>query len=224
MEKRLSPRNSQKFILALQQDSDLIPFIQQAQSFVAQLPDIFNLNTQFLDIQANLQWLKVHPLTAVQFNRLVKSDIAQQDVNVYFEKFKTIFNNVQVSTQSRKILDPHCKSEQDFSSAIHHYKIALLTVLFLLLGFNRDNFDYNDEFITDYLGFIHHIYRASTISRISLRANPNIQSDVLMEIPRNTEVNVHGGPIHQHWVKVTLHFDDQDIEGYVQHSYLKTKN
>lgn len=219
----LTQRNSQKFILALKQNSALTPILQQTQEFIAKLSPAPSLAEQILDVQFNLQQLKAQPLTAVQLNRLIQSEAFQQDIQSYFEQFKTILsNNVQVSEASRQILDPRCKSEFDFSSAIQHYKKGLLSILFLLLGFNRDKFTYTDEFITDYLSFLHHIYTASTISRIKLRVDPHINSDILVEIPRNTPVNVYGYPIHIHWLKIKVQLEHQTFEGYVQQSYLKS--
>lgn len=220
----LSQRDSQKFILALKHDVALTPFIQQAQDFIAHLPATLGLAEQFLDIQANFQILKARPLSAVQLNRLVQSyaEENQQDIQHYFEQFKAILSNdVQVSATSRHILDPRCKSEQDFSSSINHYKKGLVQILFLLLAFNRHDFTYTDELITDFLSFLNHIYTATTISRIKLRENANINSDVLMEIPRNTAVHVYGHPVNGHWVKVTVQTEDKMTEGYLQHNYLK---
>lgn len=215
-------RDSQKFILALKKNLALAPLLQQAQEFIAKLSPSPSLANQILDIQCNLTHLKEQPLTAVQLNRLVQSEVSNQDILGYFEQFKTILaNHVEISIASRQILDPSCKSELDFSSAINHYKKGLLTVLFLLIGFNHSKFAYTDEFIFDYLSFLNHIYSAMTISRIKLRLDPNINSDILVEIPRNTLVDVHGYPINMHWVKVTVMIENHKLDGYLQHNYLK---
>ena len=214
--------HSQQFILTLKENHALMPFIEDAQNFVAQLPVNLTREVQFLDIKANLAVLKERPLTAVQLNRLIQSAVIYENIQDYFDQFKLILSsNLQVSAQSRYILDPYCKSDLDFSSEIQQYKKGLFTILFLLFGFYREDLNNQDEFIYTYLSFIHHIYSASTISRTKLRSHADIQSTTLAEIPRNTHVNIHGKPVNTHWVRVTVDIANQHFEGYIQQLYLK---
>lgn len=195
--------------------------IASAQDYITQLDVIPSIAQQKADIALIFKALNDQPLSKLQFNRLLQQD-AQIDAEVRFEKFKTIVEtHVQITTDSRGLIDPYYKSEHDYSSRITHYKKWLLNVLCIYLGYLPDAVYTNEALLTEYLAFINRIYEGTTTSRVTLRQAPQIQAEALTDLPRNTVLQVFGKVIHQHWVKVIYTTDSTVLQGYVQLVYLK---
>ena len=220
------------WLVLLKENQFIQAYVQQLHLWISKFKPILSIEQQYLDIDKNTQILIDYPMTGVQVGRLRKhialllaeseSNFSEHDLNQTFEEFQdSIANQITLTNASRQWIDPHCKSIRDFSSNITAYKQWLEKVMFLVLCFNTQKTDLSESILNDFLALLNGIVCASTISRIRLRHQPKIDSVSFVEIPRNTTIKILGVPIDQHWVKVSVQFDDMESEeGYLQLAYI----
>lgn len=214
----------QQFIQFLKANSDqnhaLNGLMISVQNYITQLDPLPNIAEQAADITLSLKVLDQQPLSKLQLTRLIQQD-AKADLTL-FEQLKIVIEtHIQITADTRKLLDPYCKSEQDYSSRIAHYKKWLLNTLCIYLGYVAHDLQVDQLTLIAFLSFINRIYEGTTTSRVTLRQTAHIQAHALVELPRNTMVQIFGKIINQHWVKVIYTAEQGTIEGYVQLVYLK---
>ena len=212
---------STAFITSLQQRPELQPYIEHAQKFSSSVEKKLSIHDCLQDLDLNLETIRDRAFFGLQIKRMITADPFTQDVEKTFSQLQDILGkDIVVSIDSRKKLDPHCKSELDYSSAIDHYKKWLLHILFLLVFFHpTSDFSYNADFIKKYFYFIHQILAGKTISKVKMRRGPKIDEDIITELSPHTNVLIHTHRSVPHWLYLTV--ADQDLDGYVPSAYVK---
>ena len=204
--------------------ADLKPFIEKLKQFIRHTEAIPSIQLQVDDILKNINEIKAQPFISIQLQRLCDAEKLSSDVQKHEAQFKEILADyhIQMSVASKLSLDPHFKTDL-YNSAVAKYQQWLLDLLFLLYCFNFSQSVFNTYLIESYLIFMHEIYTASVTTKISLRDQASVNGTVLIEIPRNSLVHVYGNIINDYWLKISIHINDLEIEGYVQAIYLKKK-
>ena len=221
---------TQRLIQSLQQAHVLKPWLELIRAYTEKR-NMPSLNQQLLDIQLNVDGLKEYPLARIQLLRLIEKK-SQQDINAFYTAFEAIWADyLDLSPTSRQIIDPYTKSERDYSSSVNQYKKWLLQVIFVLVYLEataqslaiapQTILEQTDEVILEVLAFFNHIYYATTTSRVTLRDQPNIQAQAILDLPRQQMLQVIGQPINTHWLKVQLPHENETIVGHLQAVYIK---
>lgn len=208
----------------LKQYGQLTPFLDQLQNFSLTVEKKLSIEDCLNDLHANFDMLNTRLFFGMQVERLFATETLSEKMNVdsMFKKYHDIIaQDITVSALSRQKLDPHCKSEYDFSSAISHYKKWLVQFLFILfLTKPVEKFHYQSEDLTLYLLFIHQIQLGQTISKVTLRTAAKIDSSAILELPRNTDIRLHQHLSNTQWAYISL--ADNDVQGFVPLAYIKT--
>lgn len=217
------PSASTGFIQFLKQNSELSPYLEQVQKFSHNVEKKLSLDACVADLQLNLHHLKTRAFLGLQTQRLVATYTSKDELQTSWEKFQHILGqDIVVSDSARQRLDPHCKSELDYSSVINHYKKWILQLLFLLIFFHQsENFLYPDDFIEKYLMFIHDIEAAHSSSQVKMRSAAKIDADIVFELPRHSILYVHHHLSSSHWAYVTA--PECQCSGYIPVAYIKSE-
>ena len=226
----MSLSQTQRLIQSLQQPNDLSTWLDLIRGYTEKrvMP---SLNQQLLDIKLNLNGLNEYPLAKLQLLRLIENK-PDQEVEQFYQALQHILaDHIDLTAASRQIIDPYTKSERDYSSSVNQYKKWLLQVIFILLWLcvepqtsstaARDILDQPDDITLEILGFFNHIYQATTTSRVTLRDQPNIQGQAILDLARHQILQVIGKPVNTHWLKVQLQHEDEIIVGHLQAVYVK---
>ena len=209
------------FIHFLKQNASLSSYIEQIQKFSVTVERKLSIEDCLRDLHTNFAMLNSRAFLALQTQRLANTTQHLNDEQRYQQFLDILAQDIVVSAQSREILDPHCKSEQDYSSAIAHYKKWLVNVLFLVLIFHpMENFKYTDDVLIQYLLFCHEIYNGETISKVKLRSAARIDADIVSELSRSIALRVHSHLTNEHWAYVSL-ADESGLKGYLPVAYIK---
>ena len=210
-----------QFIHSLNAFESVKPFIEQLQKNAPQIEKKISVEDCLSDLNANFEMLNTRLFFGMQINRLFAAKTNEESTDILFKKYQDIIaQDIVVTQASRTKLDPHCKSELDFSSAISHYKKWLLQLLFILfLTKPVEKFQYNDADLILYLLHIYQIKPGQTVSKVTLRSAAKIDADVVSELARNTEIHLHQHLSNSHWGCISLPHDG--LQGYVPMAYIK---
>lgn len=216
------PRASTSFIQFLKQNTELAPYLEQVQKFSYSVEKKLSLDACVQDLQLNLDHLKSRAFLGLQTQRLVAT-YKNGETHTVWEQFQQILaEDITISARARERIDPHCKSALDYSSAISHYKKWLLQLLFLLLFFHQsENFLYSNDFIKDYLMFIHDIEVAHSSAHVKMRTAAKIDADIIIELPRHSILHVHRHLSSSHWAYITA--PELNHSGYIPAAYIKSE-
>lgn len=212
---------SSAFVQHLKQHAPLTPYIELVKKFAISVNKKLTTDDCLTDLNANLDLIRTRAFLGLQLERLAESQIAYTDIAKSFQQVEHILNeDIVVSAHSRQLLDPHCKSERDYSSAINHYKKWLLQLLFLLTMFeSTEKFKYSNAVLEEFLLFIHDVFCGETISKVTLRQAAKIDATTVTELLRGTAIQVHSHFTNAHWSYVTVTSLQQS--GYVPSAYIK---
>ena len=176
------------------------------------------------DLQVNLILLKDRPLLALQTQRLAQHIILNDDD---FNRSKQTFaqlwqSEMQLSQHSCLDLDPKYSAAQQFSSEIARFKVFFLDILYLYLCFQTPTLLTEPLQIEKYVQYLHQIQDGFTISKVTVRQQPDIESQSLIELPKHTALEFYAAKINEHWYKIIFNLDTQAISGYVVGAYIKS--
>lgn len=204
--------------LSLFQDIDRIRAKTQQQ--LHELKTQPTVNMQLLDLKSNFDLMIERPLLRLQTQRLYKN-LALDAIQyaVYLEQFKQIWENeVSITAETLKLLDPN-KTQLKFANAdTMRYQQFLLQALSYLLYLNQDTLQ-APSYLTKFVEWLNGIEQAQTTAKVTLREAPNITSEIILELPKHTVLNVYSDP-NPLWKKVRLLDKDQHF-GFVMSAYLK---
>ena len=213
--------NTHLWITALKKSHPFQALLVQLQHYICVSHANIPFSLQLHDFQNNLKISTAFPMVGVQVKRIRQALAGGEDWTECFNKFTdAITDQIEISEQSRQHIDPGCKSVHDFSSKITAYQQWLIHALFPLLCIQTELQNDIETCLNDYLLLLNKIISASTISRVKLRQSAQIDSESLIEIPRNTLLQIQGEAINQHWIKVSVQLDGQEFEGFLQRVYL----
>lgn len=183
-----------------------------------------SLYDQIADIQANLDLLQDRPLMAVQTHRLGKmtANAVEVDFAELQKKFQSLWEDeIQVSSPSRLKIDPKSQTEHIFSSEILRYKQYVLDILFMYLCFQDKSLATIPQQIEKYVQYLNQVCEGFTISKVTIREQPYVDSQTLIELPKHTALEFYAEKVNQHWYKVIFNLDANAISGYVVGAYIK---
>lgn len=213
---------SADFVSYLNEHSDLKIRLDQLKDYITQPRVKPKQHQQLNDLLENISLIQHNPFISLQLQRLLQVQPHQNDISKHYSEFKEILQDftIFISTSSQLCLDASYQTGR-YSSAITRYQQWLFDLLFVLYGFNFNNYTFTTAFITSFLGSIHQSYPAYVTTKISLREQPQVNSQIVLEIPRNAQIQVHGQKVNEFWLKVSFNVNAVEIEGYVQAIYIK---
>lgn len=147
------------------------------------------------------------------------------------EEFQEQLKNTQLNNEEiYSIFEHNLTNEINVAEELPNFQSAdeknkylnfLLQVVFFILMFHIQNLDTTSDFKETYIQYINNIdSRGVTVSRVNLRESPNFQSNVIIQIPRNSALKVYRES-NNGWVKVSVNQNNIDLEGYVSEAYIK---
>ncbi len=200
---------------------DLQPLIKNAQAYISNTANKSTITQQLNDLFDNIQQVQEQPFISIQLQRIFKAEKLDSNITNDYELFKNILVDYPVLvSHSIESLDPHYKLNT-FNSAISNYQKWLIDLLFIIYYFDSDTKKITKDILENFLIAIYQIYSAQLTTKISLRKEPQVNSEILMVIPRNRILKVHTNPINKYWLKVIFDDNHQEIEGFIQSIYLK---
>ena len=213
---------SELFISKLNSIIDLEPLLQSSKAYISNGSVKPNLTLQLEDLSENIQLIKNQAFISLQLKRILKAEQEASDITKHYALFNEVIEDYSVvlNLQSKFFLEPNYKNNT-YSSAISSYQRWIIDQLFIIFCFNFNHVKITNDFIKNYLIFIHQIYLAQLTTKISLRKDAMVNSETLAVIPRNSILQVYANPVNEFWVKVVFNHENNEIEGYIQSIYLK---
>lgn len=221
IQKRTGALNALQWIKNIQKHQDSFDFRQNAQQIFHQIRQQPSLEQQLSDLEENFQLLLQRPLIRLQTQRLFQNYVQQhQNLEQTFSGFQTIWNEqFAISSNTLKQLDPNYISPRYANADTSRYKSYLIHLLFMMLCINPVEMK-APQYLPHFVAWMNGIEQAKTTAKVTLRMMPNIQSEILVELPKHSVVNVYTdeNPL---WKKIRFAIDHQERFGYVMKAYLK---
>lgn len=202
----------------LQKSKFLLQLIVHAQHLQKECFQIPHFQLQLQDLTENYQLLQQNPLTKLQTHRLMQTKNIEDEQR--FQQFKQLWlEQVCISKQSHQLLAPNQPYARFRNAEIERYQIYLLHLFFILLSINEDTLK-PASYMQAFVQWMNGIQPAYTTSKVTLRIEPNVKSEILFELPKHAQVEV----CEEHspyWKKIRVAQDNQDLYGFVMSAYLK---
>lgn len=221
IQKKANPLAAQAWLKDMQKHQDSTLFRLQSQQLLAKLRLAPSIEQQQTDLNDNYQLLLQRPLTRLQTQRLFQ-DYAKQSLSLEktFKEFQTIWTDqCVIHADTLKLLDPNYVSPRFANADTSRYRDYLIRMLFMMLCINPIEMN-APQHLPHFVEWMNGIEQAQTTAKVTLRIQPDIQSDVVLELPKHSIVNVYAdeNPL---WKKIRLAIDNQERFGYVMKAYLK---
>ena len=188
--------------------------ITQAQQHYLQLSQRPNIEAQMEDVALNFQLLNESPLLRIQTLRLLKEQDNQ------FEAFKDLwFEQLRIEPQRQLQLDKNFLSPKFANADLTRYRQYILSLVYILLQLNDKTMNI-PTFMPLYVQWMNGIQQAYTTSKVTLRVEPNVKSDIVFELPKHAQVEVCEAP-SPYWKKIRVTQENQELFGFVMSAYLK---
>lgn len=224
---KISP--SKKTNASFQQDwlkdmlkhADRLVLRQDAQLILQKLSQVPTIEMQKRDLEENSQLLLQRPLTRLQTQRLFQTynDQTHNLKNTY-QAFREIWQEQCVIHPSTlQLIDPKYVSPRFANADAARYREYLMHLLFMKLCCASAHLHDSQEFAY-FVEWMNGIEYAQTTAKLTLRSQPNIQSEVLIELPKHSLVSVYHDE-NSLWKKIRLNTDREEQFGYVMSAYLK---
>lgn len=224
---KISP--SKKTNTSFQQDwlkdmlkhADRLVLRQDAQLILQKLSQVPTIEMQKRDLEENSQLLLQRPLIRLQTQRLFHDYVQQQqNLEQTFSSFQTIWNEqLVIHSNTLKQIDPNYISPRFANADTSRYKQYLIQLMFILLSINPVEIN-APQYLANFVEWMNGIAQAKTTAKVTLRIKPDIQSDMLIELPKHAIVNVYSDE-NTLWKKIRFSNDNQESFGYVMSAYLK---
>ncbi|WP_157883264.1 SH3 domain-containing protein [Acinetobacter sp. NCu2D-2] len=219
--KKSQPIIAQSWLKDLQKHQDRLDFRIETQAILKKIIKSPSIEEQQQDLSNNYNLLLQRPLTKLQSQRLF------QDFNQHHLSFEYAFQTFEqmwhdqcvIHPETLKRLDPHYISQKFANADTARYQNYLIRLLFILLSVHPLEKQLPD-YIHDYVAWMNGLEKAQTTAKVTLRSQPDIQSDVLLELPKHSIVNVYHDD-NSLWKKIRLADVAQTQDGYVMSAYLK---
>ena len=205
------------WLQTFQQSPFLMHLMQQVQ-VLGQACVYLPLGSQKADLLKNYELIQQHPLIKIQTQRLLKSHSAVNEEQ--FKSFLDLWSSeLMITEQSHRILAPHQPYPRGFNAEIRRYQQYLLHVFFILLTTSEQPLK-PASFMDTFVQYINGIQPAYTTSKVTLRVQPHIKSEILLELPKHSQVEVCA-EANPYWRKIRIQDNDHDVYGYIMAAYLK---
>ena len=221
IQKKSNPLAAQAWLKDIQKHQDSTKFREQSQQLLAKLRQSPSIEQQQIDLSYNYQLLLQRPLTRLQTQRLFQDYTKQQ---ISLEDTLKIFQNIWteqciIQPETLKLLDPNYISPRFANADSSRYRDYLIRMLFMMLCINPIEMT-APQYLPHFVEWMNGIEQAQTTAKVTLRIHPDIQSDIVVELPKHSIVNVYAdeNPL---WKKIRLAIDNQERFGYVMKAYLK---
>ena len=136
------------------------------------------------------------------------------------ESFKKLwFEQLQINAATQFRLDSNFIAAKFANADLTRYRLYITHLLFLYFKLNPCN-DIISNHHFDFVHWMNGIERAQTIAKVTMRSKPDIQSDILFELPKHAVVSVYQDE-NPYWKKIRIAQNDQDLLGFVMSAYLK---
>lgn len=220
-QKKSNPLTIQPWLKTFQKHQGSMFFRQESQQILEKIRYSPSLEQQKNDLNDNYQLLLQRPLTRLQTQRLFEN-YAKQNTSLEntFKNFHAIWTDqCIIHADTLKHLDPNYVSPRYANADASRYKDYLIRMLFMMLCIRPIEINTQHDF-PYFVEWINGIEQAQTTAKVTLRIQPDIQSDVVLELPKHSIVNVYAdeNPL---WKKIRLAIDNQECFGYVMKAYLK---
>lgn len=193
---------------------ELSLLLQEARQNFSKISQQPNIDAQLEDLKLNIQLLQNSPLLRLQTQRLTQNQALD------FENFKEIFFEQLLITKANQFkLDAHFLAPKFANADLTRYRLYILQLLFLNLKHMPLQTTFNEAH-THFVQWVNGIERAQTTAKVTMRTQPDIGSDILVELPKHAVVNVYQDE-NPYWKKVCVVQNEQDLLGFVMSAYLK---
>ena len=193
---------------------ELMLLIQQARQNFANITQPPSIEAQIDDLKLNLHLLNDSPLLKLQNLRLMHHQTFD------LENFKNLwFEQLLITKATQFRLDANFIAPKFANADLTRYRLYITQLLFIYLTLSPINGIISENNF-DFVHWINGIERAQTTAKVTIRTKPDIQSDILVELPKHAVVSVYQDE-NPHWKKIRIEQNDQDLMGFVMSAYLK---
>lgn len=193
---------------------ELMLLIQQARQNFANITQPPSIEAQIDDLRLNLHLLNDSPLLKLQNLRLMHHQTFD------LENFKKLwFEQLLITKATQFRLDANFIAPKFANADLTRYRLYITQLLFIYLTLSPINGIISENNF-DFVHWINGIERAQTTAKVTIRTKPDIQSDILVELPKHAVVSVYQDE-NPHWKKIRIEQNDQDLMGFVMSAYLK---
>lgn len=173
--------------------------------------------SQQQDLSVNFQYLNDHPLIRLQTQRLLQQTLNESE---QFNAFKALWSqDIQLSQHSWQHFLPQQKPPYIANADVRRYQQYLNQVMFILCS-TAQNLNQIPIFMPHLVQWLNGIQHAYTTSKVTLRVEPNVKSEILFELPKHAQVEVCAAP-SPYWKKIRINQENQELFGFVMSAYLK---
>ncbi len=219
--KKANTLTASNWLKSIQKQNDSLEFRTNAQQIFQQIRQQPSIEQQQNDLRENFELLSQRPLIRLQTQRLFHDYVQQQqNLEQTFSSFQTIWNEqLVIHSNTLKQIDPNYISPRFANADTSRYKQYLIQLMFILLSINPVEIN-APQYLANFVEWMNGIAQAKTTAKVTLRIKPDIQSDMLIELPKHAIVNVYSDE-NTLWKKIRFSNDNQESFGYVMSAYLK---